>query len=112
MANFYGLQSLNGLGTFALFTAPAAGIYFVNGQLSLPQLVSTGGTGKSAVVAVVNVNGSPQYTGVAGCSGFQLNQLTLAAADVVTVVLSSAAAIDNAPTTNAVSGQVYFGNAF
>ena len=107
---FSGVQSLNGLQTFTLFTAPAAGSYFINGQLSLPQLVTDGLA--SAVVATVTNSTGPTtvYTGTAGASGFQIPQTTCAAGDVISVTLSSAAACDK--VTNAVSGQVTFGNAF
>lgn len=110
MANFNGNVSINGLGVFTLFTAPAAGTYFVNGQLTLPQLVTDGVP--SAVVCEVKIGSSSQYIGAAGTSGFQLNQLVCALGDVVSVTLTSAAAVDNAPTTNAVRGQVAFGNSF
>lgn len=102
MANFEARQSLNGLDTFSLFTAPDDGVYFVNGQLTLPPL--------SQVVAEVDVNGSPSYTGDAGCTGFQINQLELTAGDVVEVVLSSSDAVD-APL-NVVKGVVAMGNTF
>jgi len=110
MANFNGNISINGLGVFTIFTAPAAGIYFVNGQLSLPQITSDGSA--SAVVCNVKIGSSSQYIGAAGASGFQVNQLNCALGDVVTVTLTSAAAVDNVPTSNAVSGQVAFGNSF
>lgn len=110
MANFNGNISLNGLGTFTIFTAPAAGVYFVNGQLSLPQLTTD--NQQSQVVATVKQNGSGIYTGIAGASGFQVNQIVCALNDVIAVTLSSSAAVDNVPTSNAVSGQVAFGNTF
>lgn len=110
MANFSGNISLNGLGAFTIFTAPAAGIYFVNGQLSLPQLTTD--NQQSQVVAVVKNGSSTLYTGVAGASGFQVNQIVCSAGDVISVTLSSSAAVDNVPTSNAVSGQVAFGNTF
>ena len=108
MANFYGSASLNGIQTTAIFTAPADGIYFIQGYLSLPQLATAGGV--SQVVALVKKNGSTQYTGNAGASGFSIPQLTLSAGDAITVQLSSSAAPDL--VTNAVSGQVYYGNTF
>ena len=110
MANFNGAQSLNGLQTTTLFTAPAAGTYFVNGQLSLPQLSTDGGTGASQVIATVKQNGSGIYTGVAGASGFQINQIVCAVGDVIAVTLASSAAPDL--VNNAVSGQVAYGNTF
>lgn len=108
MANFNGVQSLNGIQTTACFTAPAAGIYFIEGKLNLPQITTAGAA--SAVISLVKVNGSASYTGIAGASGFAVQALTLAAADAVTVQLTSSAACDL--ELNAVSGQVAFGNAF
>lgn len=107
MPNFTSQNSLNGLQTFALFTAPTTGIYFVNGQLTLPSLKY--GSGASAVVATINNGGSPVYAGTAGATGFQAT-LTCTAGDVMTVVLSSAAAPDL--VLNAVSGVVGCGQAF
>lgn len=108
MANFSGVQSLNGIQTVACFTALDAGIYFIEGKLSLPQIPTAGAA--SAVIALVKKNGSTQYTGVAGASGFSIPSITLAAADAITVQLTSSAACDL--VTNAVSGQVAFGNNF
>lgn len=79
-----------GLGTLTL-TAPTAGPYFVEGQSTLPTLSNGGGA--SALVVTVNVNGSPKYVGAAGASGFKA-RLDCAALDVITVVFSSAAAVD------------------
>ena len=95
-------QSLNGLQTFALFTAPAAGKYFITGQLTLPG-PDVNGTA-SQVVAVVNQNGSPILTTSAGSKSFVINSFTVAATDAITVVLSSSSAPDQ--IINAVSGQV------
>lgn len=107
MANFTATNSLNGLQTTTLFIAPTTGLYFVNGQLTLPSLSQGGGV--SAVVAVVNVAGSPVYTGTAGATGFQAN-VSCTAGDTVNVALSSAAAPDL--VLNAVKGVVGCGNAF
>lgn len=108
MAQFYGVQSLNGIQTVSVFTAPSAGIYFIEGKLSLPQISTSGSA--SAVIALVKKNGSTQYTGIAGASGFSIPAITLAANDAITVQLSSSAAIDL--VTNNVSGQIVYGNAF
>lgn len=70
---------------------PTAGPYFVEGKISIPTI--TNGGGQSSVVATVNQNGSPIYTGVAGAEGFRTD-LLCAAADVIQIVLSSAAAPD------------------
>lgn len=107
MANFTAQQSISGLGTFALFTAPVAGVYFVNGQLQLP---NQEGSGQSQVVTLVKQNGSTIYTGIAGATGFQINQIVCAAGDAITAVLSSSAAPDQ--VTNAVTGVVGSGNTF
>lgn len=79
-----------GLGTLTRI-APAAGLYYISGRMSLPTV--TNGGGQSSCVATVNLNGSPKYTGVAGAEGFSMN-MVVAAADTITVVLSSAAAPD------------------
>lgn len=105
--NFIARQTLNGLGTFSLMTAPATpatGLYFIDGQLTLPTLVDGGGV--SAVVATVYVDGVAQYTGVAGALGFQ-TKLTLLAGNVVTIGLASAATPDQG--LNAVRGVVSAG---
>lgn len=82
--------SFAGLGTYSVIV-PTAGLYFVDGKISLPSVRD--GDGKSACLAVVNVNGSPVYTGVAGAEGFKTDMIC-AAGDTVAVVLSSAAAAD------------------
>lgn len=104
MASFNQNMAFSGLGTFALIPAPAAGVYFVEGHMSLPTIVNGGGA--SSALVVVNVNGSPMYTGVAGAEGFKAD-LVLAASDAVTVVVSSAAAAD-APL-NVIKGNISFG---
>ena len=109
MANFNGVQSLNGLQNITLFTAPAAGYYFVQANLSLPQ-IGTSGSASAALCVVKKNNSSTLYTGTAGDMGFAINQISLAAGDYVNVVMSSAAACDQ--VSNAVSGQVAFGNTF
>ena len=97
MANFTANQSLNGLQTFSLATIPYAGAFFVNGQMQISGAVASGGTA-SQVVAVVKQNGSTVYTGAAGQTGFQTT-VTCAAADVLTVQLSSSAAVDSGSNT-------------
>jgi len=109
MANFSGKQSLNGLQNTTLFTAPVAGTYFVQGNLSLPEL-STAGAASAVVCTVKKNNSSTLLTSSAGDRGFSLSQISLAAGDYVNVVLSSSAACDS--VSNAVSGQVVFGNTF
>lgn len=120
--NFSGVGTLSGLNTTRIFTAPASGIYFVKGYLTLPQLTAMGSQGAvaatsqaSQVVATVSKNFiTAVYTGVAGASGFDIPQLTLVSNDLITVGLSSTATIDSVSGAgiNAVRGDVYFGNAF
>jgi len=96
-------QSLmfEGLGTFTLLaSAPVAGLYQVQGNISLPLLRDgpgpsqyAGGAGPSSVQATVKNNGSNVMVGIAGATGFS-TQVTLAAGDALTVVLSSAATED------------------
>lgn len=109
--NFYGSISLNGLQAQTIFTAPTpGGIFFVNGQLSLPQTNTNGGGSPSQVIATVYKNGAVIYTGITGASGFQINQISMSTNDAVSASLTSAAAVDQG--INAVRGQVYFGNTF
>lgn len=110
-ANFYGHQSLNGLQSFKIFTAPYPGYFYVNGKLTLPQPSANGNTGQSQVVATIGRTGvGVIYTGAAGANGFQLTQIPLVTGDEVYVILSSTAPVDQ--VTNAVRGEVYFGNSF
>ncbi len=92
-----------GLGTLT-YVVPEAGLYFVEGKSSIPTL--TNGQGVSALVATVNVNGSPSYTGVAGAQGFRCN-VSCSALDIITVVWTSAAAPDLA--LNAIKSTVEIG---
>lgn len=111
--NFSGFQSLSGLGTAQIFAAPVSGVYyFLNGQLTLPSPSTNGETGFSQVVATVSKNQTTLlYTGAAGATGFQLNQILLTTADSIWVNLGSTALIDTV-TQSGVRGQVSFGNTF
>lgn len=80
-----------GLGTLSI-TVPLAGLYFVEGKISLPTLPK-GDSSPSALVVVVNKNGSPIYTGSAGAEGFR-TVTSCAANDLIAMVFSSAAAVD------------------
>ncbi len=93
----------NGLGTLS-FTVATAGAYFLEGKTSLPTLVQ--GNGASSLLTVVNQNGSPIYTGIAGAEGFYLD-VTCAANDVLSVVFSSSAAADQ--PLNVIKSVVTFG---
>ncbi len=101
-ANFNQNSTFGGLGTAASVKVPDAGLYQVNGSITLPS-IPMGSPLASAVVVVVNKNGSPVYTGSAGSRGFQ-TQVSCAALDVISVVLSSALAEDNEP--NAVKSTI------
>lgn len=83
---------LSGLGTVT-FIAPSNGDYKIDGKISLPSM-SAGDTAASALVVTINKNGSPVYTGLAGARGFENVILALLTTDTVTVVMSSAAAVD------------------
>lgn len=110
--NFSGHKSINGLQNFSLFKAPAAGIYFVKGVLSLPQPSTTGGTQVSAAQAVVYKNvvsgAGVIYIGVSGANGFSIPSLSLEANDTISVSVTSNASVDMG--INAVRGDVFFGN--
>ena len=102
-AQFSGRQSISGLGVASLFTAPASGIYFIDGKLSLPQ--------QSQVVATISKNGvTTIYVGTAGATGFGMPQVTLGTNDAITVNVSSSASVDQG--LGKVKGDVFFGNAF
>jgi hypothetical protein len=91
-----------GLNTLS-FSLPTAGPYFVDGKLSLPTNTDDGAAGTSSCVVTVNQNGSPIYVGLPGAEGFHCTLLA-AANDAITVVFSSANAIDQAP--NAVKATI------
>ncbi len=82
----------SGLGTFAVMSAPEAANYHFELKMSLPTM-SEGQATNSQVVCLVKKNGSTVYTGNAGDEGFNFG-LALAASDAITLVLSSAAAVD------------------
>ncbi len=86
MANFNQNAVFCGLGTFSL-VVPEDGTYFVEGKSLLPTIVAGGGP--SGLVTIVNLNGSPVYTGDAGADGFRA-VVECAALDALDVVFSSA----------------------
>lgn len=109
--NFSGHQSIVNLGATRLFTAPASGVYFINGQLTLPHLYTTGGSGNSAVIAQVSKNGTTVlYTGVAGANGFGIPAVALVSNDSISVSVTSNATIDQG--LNVIKGDVFFGSKF
>lgn len=103
MANFYQNFVFCGLGTLT-FSAPSTGGYFLEGKTSLPTISNGGGV--SSLLTVVNVNGSPVYTGIVGAEGFRTD-LSLTANDTITVVFSSAAAPDQG--LNVIKSTIAFG---
>ena len=80
-----------GLGTLTL-AIDTTGTYFIEGHTSVPTITDGSGA-TSAVVTTVNQNGSPKYVGLAGAEGFR-TQLLCTAGDTLTVVFTSAAAVD------------------
>ena len=127
--NFYGVNSINGLNGVQVFAAPATGTYFVNGQLNLALLSQNGNTLASGAFVVISKNGAyfnPTvkavtplllYTGLGGQTGFQLNQISLVTGDTITAQMFSTisgSGIQGAgdASSNALSGQIYFGNTF
>lgn len=84
--------TFTGLGTFSVFTVPVTDVYQIIGTLSNPSVSAGDGT-NSQVVVVIKQNASTIYTGAAGAKGFAISaQLT--AADVVSLVLTSSASVD------------------
>lgn len=107
---FNGHQSISSLGATNLFTAPASGIYFINGTLTLPHLYK-GDSANSAVIAQVSKNGvTVLYTGTAGDNGFTIPAVTLVSNDSISVSVTSNASIDQG--IGSIKGDVFFGNAF
>jgi hypothetical protein len=83
--------SFAGLGTYAVIV-PDAGPYSVQGTITAPDL-NAGDASPTAVQALVKVNSSTKYTGIAGALGFKAD-VVCAAGDTINVVLQSAADID------------------
>lgn len=82
--------TLAGLSSYS-FTALAAGPYVLDWKSYLPTI--TNGGGASSVVAIVNQNASPVYTGVAGAEGGKA-EISCAVNDVIQIIFSSANAND------------------
>lgn len=90
-----------GLGTFTLLgSAPVAGLYQVQGNITLPLLRDgpgpnqySGGAGPSSVQATVKQNSTSVMVGIAGADGFAA-QINCAAGDAISVVLASSATED------------------
>lgn len=92
MANYNQNAVYNGLGTFIIATVPTTDNYTIQGKLDLPA-ISKGDSANSAVVVVVKKDSTTIYTSAAGASGFSVNA-SLTAAQSISIVLSSAAAVD------------------
>lgn len=90
MNNYYQNLVFNGLGTLSI-TMPFAGLFDFEGHIQLPRIAS--GSGQSSLLVVINQNGSPVYTGIAGADGFK-KEINCAANDVIAIVFSSSAAAD------------------
>lgn len=90
MSNYKKNTVFQGLGTVST-TVPDDGIYLVDGKISLSSIPA--GESASSLVTVVNKNGSPVYTGLAGARGFSV-KVPCAANDVIAVVFSSASNVD------------------
>lgn len=90
MSNYYVNLTSNGLTTVST-VVPAANTYAIDGKISISTPSNSGD--KSALVVVINKNGSPVYTGTAGSEGFYTT-VACAASDTITIVFSSAAAAD------------------
>lgn len=106
MANFNLNATVQGLGTTTI-VAPTTDTYVVTGTLTLPS-IPAGSATSSSVVVTVNLNGSPVYTGAAGSRGFRTG-VTATAADTITIVLSSAAAVDLQPNAVKMTLSMYEG---
>jgi len=70
MANLSLTASVTGLGSVLSVVAPTTDTYTVKGKITLPT-IGQGDAATSALVVVVNQNGSPIYTGAAGSRGFR-----------------------------------------
>lgn len=81
-----------GLGTISV-QVPDAGIYSVDGKITLPTITTAGV--QSALVVTINKNGSPVYVGSPSARGF-FSKVSCAANDTIAVVFSSASAVDAA----------------
>lgn len=92
MANYNFLSTFVGLNTITLPSAPTTDTYTIRGNLTLPS-INKGSSANSSVVIVVNQNGSPIYTGSPGDLGFKIVS-ALTVGDIITIVPSSAAVVD------------------
>lgn len=120
--NFSGVQSMNGLNSVQVFSAPATGYYFVNGQVSLGLPTQNGNTLAAGAFVVVSKNGTTAtpvllYTGLPGSTGFQIRNISLVTGDTInarffSTVSGSGIQGGGDATLNALSGQVWYGNTY
>ena len=108
--NYYGHQSIVNLGTVRVFTAPASGMYFINGQLYLPQLTQNGVSNSQVVASVSKNQLTYLYYGVPGASGFSIPAVQLVSNDAITVAVTSNANIDQG--LNVIKGDIFFGSSY
>ena len=123
MANVYLNTTFNGLSEFD-YPAPVADSFVVEGSLQLPAQVPTaasgpggGGIGTSSVpglplssqvVVTVKQNSTTIYTGVAGAKGFKTG-VNAALNDVIKIILTSSASIDQQPNAVQCTVSIYEG---
>jgi len=105
MANSSIQMVISGLGT-NVASVQAAGTYGIIVSLTLPG-ISKGDPSNSQAVTVVKQNSTTIYTGLAGAEGLTLTGLSAAAGDTFSVILSSAAAVDQG--NNVIKGVVAIG---
>lgn len=104
MSNTRSPRTVIGLGTFS-FTAVQTGAHNVKGKMTLPE-INQGASANSQVIVTINVNGGATiFTGPAGARSFESGSY-LTAGDVLNVILSSSAPVDN--ELNAVKSTISF----
>jgi hypothetical protein len=106
------MASINTNATFAGLTTLVLGLpntdyYTVQGTLELPGIVQGAATA-SSVVVVVKHNSSTVYTGTAGAKGFSTG-FSATAGDSVSIITSSAAAVDQGSNVVKCSVQLWEG---
>jgi hypothetical protein len=99
--------AISGLTTTTL-PVLAPGSYTVSGKLSVPK-PSNGSISASQVIVTVNKNGAPVFTSKPGADGFETG-LNYALNDVVTIVTSSAATVDQELNAVKLSLSIYQGS--
>lgn len=105
MATFSQNFTSTGLTTLT-FSVPVAGVFPMDVKLTCPE-ISGGASANSQVVTTIKQNGTTRYTSNAGDTGSHII-LNCAAFDVITMQLSSSAAVDTA-AFNLIKAIVAFG---